>query len=386
MKKTAIFLLISLLAFATLTGCGNNENTTDAPSSTPTVAPSPTDEPTSTPEPSPTDAPTATPEPSPTDTPTTEGSTEALPTETPTPIPTKPPHEHNYTEVEGSEVAATCTTDGKKADKVCECGDKVEGEVVKATGHAYGEYKSDDNATYDVDGTKTAECSVCGEKDTVTDAGSKLEKPKEPNLYGMGFNSVSWPTHYSMIDTDVYFEPSFQGVVIGHLSINDAVKVTGYSNNDAAIKNYPPFNKTESPTEVRWKRIDYNGQIGYIPYNYTAKSKRDTSVSLHPLAANYPTVDGGGSGMVNPANDGKLYYVYGACEPCTVKLNPECKSLRIYDANLNLIAEVTDQNVSFVMSGNAYCSWGTENHYDWRYEISYNGTTAYVNSLDGTYQ
>ena len=106
MKKTAIFLLISLLAFATLTGCGNNENTTDAPSST--------------------------------DEPTTEGSIEALPTETPTPIPTEPPHEHNYTEVEGSEVAATCTTDGKKVDKVCECGDTVEGEVVKA--EAFNDY------------------------------------------------------------------------------------------------------------------------------------------------------------------------------------------------------------------------------------------------------
>ena len=378
--------MISLLAFATLTGCGNNENTTDAPSSTPTVAPSPTDEPTSTPEPSPTDAPTATPEPSPTDTPTTEGSTEALPTETPTPIPTEPPHEHNYTEVEGSEVAATCTTDGKKVDKVCECGDTVEGEVVKATGHAYGEYKSDGNATYDADGTKTAECSVCGEKDTVTDAGSKLERPKEPNMHGLAFEDwVPKATQYCMENTNVYFEPSFQGPVIGTLSINDAVKITGNSINYEAKYNYPPYNKTENPMDIQWVRINYNGQVGYIPDKYTWKSKRDTSIALNPLAANYPTLDGG-SGLFAPANDGKLYYVYGACEPCTVKLNPECKSLRIYDANLNLIAEVTDQNVSFVMSGNAYCSWGTENHYDWRYEINYNGTIAYVNSLDGIYK
>lgn len=205
MKKTAIFLLISLLAFATLTGCGNNENTTDAPSSTPTVEPSPTDEP------------------------TTEGSIEALPTETstptetpvstetPTPIPTEPPHEHNYTEVEGSEVAATCTTDGKKADKVCECGDKVEGEVVKAighnyesvassakkptceadgkkadevctlcgdtingeaisaTGHSYGNYVYNNDATVEKNGTETAKCSTCGKTKTRTKEGTKLE-------------------------------------------------------------------------------------------------------------------------------------------------------------------------------------------------------------------
>ena len=248
MKKTAIFLLISLLAFATLTGCGNNENTTDAPSSTPTVAPSPTDEPTSTPEPSPTDAPTATPEPSPTDEPTTEGSIEALPTETPTPIPTEPPHEHNYTEVESSEVAATCTTDGKKVDMICECGDKVEGEVVKATGHAYGEYKSDSNATYDADGTKTAECSVCGEKDTVTDAGSKLERPKYT------YTDMN-KTMYAKSSVNVRDLPSTDGNKLGGLSSGQTVTVTGKCN------------------ETGWYRIDYNGSVAYVSNSYLVDNK-----------------------------------------------------------------------------------------------------------------
>ena len=216
MKKTAIFLLISLLAFATLTGCGNNENTTDAPSST--------------------------------DEPTTEGSIEALPTETPTPIPTEPPHEHNYTEVEGSEVAATCTTDGKKADKVCECGDKVEGEVVKATGHAYGEYKSDGNATYDADGTKTAECSVCGEKDTVTDAGSKLERPKYT------YTDMN-KTMYAKQSVNVRDLPSTDGNKLGGLSSGQAVTVTGKCN------------------ETGWYRIDYNGGVAYVSNSYLVDNK-----------------------------------------------------------------------------------------------------------------
>ena len=221
MKKTAIFLLISLLAFATLTGCGNNENTTDASSSTPTVAPSPTDEP------------------------TTEGSIEALPTETPTPIPV---HEHNYTEVEGSAVEATCTTDGKKADKVCECGDKVEGEVVKATEHAYGEYKSDGNATYDADGTKTAECSVCGEKDTVTDTGSKLERPKYT------YTDMN-KTMYTKSSVNVRDLPSTDGNKLGGLFSGQAVTVTGKCN------------------ETGWYRIDYNGSVAYVSNSYLVDNK-----------------------------------------------------------------------------------------------------------------
>ena len=294
---------------------------------------------------------------------------------------------HSYEVVADSAINATCEADGKEADTKCSaCADVVSGAVIPATGHNYGEYVYNNDATYEADGTKTAECSLCGEKDTVTDAGSKLERPKEPNMHGLAFEDwVPKATQYCMENTNVYFEPSFQGPVIGTLSINDVVKITGNSTNYEAKYNYPPYNKTESPMDIQWVRINYNGQVGYIPDKYTWKSKRDTSIALNPLAANYPTLDGG-SGLFAPANDGKLYYVYGACEPCTVKLNPECKSLRIYDANLNLIAEVTDQNVSFVMSGNAYCSWGTENHYDWRYEINYNDTIAYVNSLDGIYQ
>lgn len=213
MKKTAIFLLISLLAFATLTGCGNNENTTDAPSST--------------------------------DEPTTEGSIEALPTETPTPIPV---HEHNYTEVAGSEAAATCTTDGKKADKVCECGDKVEGEVVKATGHTYGEYKSDGNATYDADGTKTATCATCGEKDTVADKGSKLERPKYT------YTDMN-KTMYAKQSVNVRDLPSTDGNKLGGLSSGQAVTVTGKCN------------------ETGWYRIDYNGGVAYVSNSYLVDNK-----------------------------------------------------------------------------------------------------------------
>ena len=148
-----------------------------------------------------------------------ESEIEALPTETPTPIPV---HKHSYTEVEGSAVEATCTTDGKTADKVCECGEKVEGDVVKApghnyesvanstanptcekdgkkedtkcslcgntingetipaTGHSYGNYVYNNDAAVGKDGTETAKCSTCGKTKTRTKEGTALT----PNYVG----------------------------------------------------------------------------------------------------------------------------------------------------------------------------------------------------------
>lgn len=46
--------------------------------------------------------------------------------------------------------------------------------------HPYGEYISDNNATEEADGTKTATCEFCGATDTITDEGTKLEKEEKP--------------------------------------------------------------------------------------------------------------------------------------------------------------------------------------------------------------
>ena len=46
--------------------------------------------------------------------------------------------------------------------------------VIPATGHSFTNYISDNNATCLKDGTKTAKCDNCDEKDTVTDEGSAL--------------------------------------------------------------------------------------------------------------------------------------------------------------------------------------------------------------------
>ena len=47
-------------------------------------------------------------------------------------------------------------------------------EVSGKAAHSFSEYVSNNDATTEVDGTKTRECSVCGYKDTVTDEGSKI--------------------------------------------------------------------------------------------------------------------------------------------------------------------------------------------------------------------
>lgn len=71
---------------------------------------------------------------------------------------------------------ATCTEDGNTGDTYCKsCGTKIkDGKVIKALGHKFTKYVSDNNATTTKDGTKTARCdNGCGTKNTVVDKGSK---------------------------------------------------------------------------------------------------------------------------------------------------------------------------------------------------------------------
>lgn len=91
---------------------------------------------------------------------------------------------HNGSEVTTSENVSlvpeqtpTCTEAGH------EDGFTVDGTLVAVTipalGHSFTNYVSDNNATYESDGTKTAKCDRCDETDTLPDPGSKLVKPAE---------------------------------------------------------------------------------------------------------------------------------------------------------------------------------------------------------------
>lgn len=68
--------------------------------------------------------------------------------------------------------APTCTEKGYTTFKCSSCGNSYKDDFVAATGHSYGNYKSNGDATCTADGTKTGSCSACGAKNTLTDTGS----------------------------------------------------------------------------------------------------------------------------------------------------------------------------------------------------------------------
>ena len=78
--------------------------------------------------------------------------------------------------------APTCQQEGlERAD--CKNCSYYETNTLKKVDHSYGEYTSDDNATYTADGTKTAKCIWCDATDTVTDPGSRLVWVEDAPLY-----------------------------------------------------------------------------------------------------------------------------------------------------------------------------------------------------------
>jgi hypothetical protein len=88
---------------------------------------------------------------------------------------------NGHTEVVDAAVAATCTTAGKTEGKHCSvCNEVIVPQtMVAALGHNYGDYVYNNDATTNADGTKTATCSRCGEKDTRPAAGTKLPEPEK---------------------------------------------------------------------------------------------------------------------------------------------------------------------------------------------------------------
>ena len=86
--------------------------------------------------------------------------------------------------------SATCTEAGH------EVGFRIDGVLVAvtipATDHSFTNYVSDNNATYDHDGTKTAKCDHCNVTDTIPDSGSKLVREEVPQTAAL----------YRVIDQD----------------------------------------------------------------------------------------------------------------------------------------------------------------------------------------
>ncbi len=80
---------------------------------------------------------------------------------------------------------ASCISTGLTEGAHCSrCGEVITPQkIIPAAGHRFVEYVSNQDADYEKDGTKTAECSNgCGTTDTIVDIGSQLKDTKKPEL------------------------------------------------------------------------------------------------------------------------------------------------------------------------------------------------------------
>lgn len=198
---------------------------------------------------------------------------------------TEAPHEHVFTETITKE--ATCLEAGEKT-LACECGESSV-EEVPATGHDFSNYVSNEDATYEADGTETATCSVCGETDTRVAEGSMLTYT---------FEDME-ATKYAKSTVNVRSLPNTDGEKLGGLSTNDEVKVTGKCN------------------ETGWYRIEYSDSVAYVSDDYLVDNKVETKPAEAPASnsgSNSSTVSNGTfpyalyTAYYDEATDSKYYY------------------------------------------------------------------------------
>lgn len=203
-------------------------------------------------------------------------SEEATPEETAIPEPSEEPHEHAYVETITTE--ATCETEGE-ATYNCECGDTYT-ETIKALGHIYEDYTSNNDATYLADGTETAKCKGCDLTDTRTAEGSKLEYT---------YNEMD-AIMYAQKTVNVRSMPSTDGEKLGGLSTNDEVKVTGQC------------------AETSWYRIELDGNVAYVSDGYLGAEK--VVVQAEAPAQSSSTSTECPYELYKVFDDGTTYYAY----------------------------------------------------------------------------
>lgn len=249
--------------------------------------------------------------------------TETSEAENDTVVPeTEAVHEHEY--AEEIVVAATCTESGT-VSYTCECGDTYS-EEIEPTGHDWGEYASNGDATYFADGTKTAVCASCGETDTVPDDGSKL-----------AYTYTDCETvKYAQQTVNVRSGPSTDFDKVGSLSTNQEVTVTGTCN------------------ETGWYRIVYGDGVAYVSNKYLGDSKVEVSA---------PPADNGGGG--NSGGGNSLANHFGVTLPFTATVY----SPPPYDY------------VDYVLLWNSNSSFNPDSNYVGKI---WNGTQVTISDLSGS--
>lgn len=173
----------------------------------------------------------------------------------------KAPHEHTYAET--ITTSATCLEAGEKTF-TCDCGDTYT-EAIPVTDHDFSDYVSNEDATYEADGTETATCVTCGEADTRVAEGSMLT---------YSFEDMD-ATKYAKSTVNVRSLPTADGEKLGGLSANDEVKVTGKCN------------------ETGWYRIEYANGIAYVSDSYLVDEKIEVTQTSESTQANAQTSSGG---------------------------------------------------------------------------------------------
>lgn len=239
-----------------------------------------------------------------TDATTGSETSEVVSDENDTAVPeTEAVHEHNY--AEEIVVAATCTESGT-VSYTCECGDTYS-EEIEPTGHDWGDYVANGDATYLADGTKTATCTGCGETDTIADDGSKL---------AYTYTDCE-AVKYAQQTVNVRSGPSTDFDKVGSLSTNQEVAVTGTCN------------------ETGWYRIVYGDGVAYVSNKYLGDSKVEISAN----SGNSGNSGGSGNSLANH---------FGITIPCTATYYSANTSYGITWGNIWNSNTTFDPNSNFV--------------------------------------
>ncbi|MDE6568758.1 MAG: leucine-rich repeat protein, partial [Lachnospiraceae bacterium] len=103
-------------------------------------------------------------------------------------------------------VPANCTKTGLTEGSHCSvCKEVIVSQMTtQKTGHRFLEYVSNEDANYEQDGTKTAQCNYCQATDTITDLGSKLIDENKP-MVEVAVGTNRWTGFFHSITFGLFF-------------------------------------------------------------------------------------------------------------------------------------------------------------------------------------
>ncbi len=196
-------------------------------------------------------------------------------------------HQHSYT----AEVfEPTCTTGGY-SKHTCSCGGIYTDNFVNSLGHSFTNYISNNDATFDADGTKTATCdrNGCNVTDTTTDIGTKFSKGLEFAL-NADEQSYSVTGLGTCIDTNVVIPSTYQNkpvTSIGEWAFDDCDSLTSVTiGNGVTSIGGGAFDDCDRLTSVKIGNgvTSIGGRAFYECYNLTSVAMGNSVSSIGNFA------------------------------------------------------------------------------------------------------